>query len=276
MLFKSFELIKYKLVRLIERNPKINLLIYNNIRFFKFLLPHEKDFYGMLLLCKNQKKLVFLDIGANLGISSLGFRHLGFKNTIYAFEPNYYLYDRFLKKISKKYTNIFVKNIALGNNNSTKILYMPFYRSKCIHYFCSFNKKYLINSIKITFPNLLNEIVIKKKRIKCRRFDDLNLKITPHFVKIDTEGYDLFVLKGLLKTIKKFKPIFLIEYNKEYYKYVKKILKNYIPYIYNFKENKMLKLNKTINTLQVARTNKKNYLSIRNIYFIPKNKKFLQ
>jgi hypothetical protein len=28
--------------------------------------------------------------------------------------------------------------------------------------------------------------------------------------------------------------------------------------------------------LQVARTNKKNYLSIRNIYFIPKNKKFLK
>jgi len=83
-------------------------------------------------------------------------------------------------------------------------------------------------------------------------------------------------LKGLLKTIKKFKPIFLIEYNKEYYKYVKKILKNYIPYIYDFKQNKMLKLNKTINTLQVARTNKKNYLSIRNIYFTPKNKKFLQ
>jgi hypothetical protein len=123
---------------------------------------------------------------------------------------------------------------------------------------------------------LLNEIVIKKKRIKCRRFDDLNLKITPHFVKIDTEGHDLFVLKGLLKTIKKFQPIFLIEYNKEYYKYVKKILKNYIPYIYDFKENKMFKLDKTINTLQVARTNKKNYLSIRNIYFIPKNKKFLK
>ena len=60
MLFKIFELIKYKLVRLIERNPKLNLLIYNNIRFFKFLLPHEKDFYGMLLLCKNQKKLVKL------------------------------------------------------------------------------------------------------------------------------------------------------------------------------------------------------------------------
>jgi len=273
MFLKSFETIKYKIIRLIESNYKLNLLIYNNIRFFKFLLPHEKDFYGMLLLCKNQKKQIFLDIGANLGISSLGFRQLGFKNIIYAFEPNHYLYNCYLKKISKKNKNIIVKNIALGNSNSSKILYMPFYKSRCIHYFCSFNKKYLINSIKITFPNLLNKIVIRKKKIKCRRFDDLNLKIAPHFIKIDTEGYDQFVLKGLKKTINKYKPVFLLEYNKEYYKNVKKILKNYIPYVYDLKKNKMLKLAKTIDPKKVARTTKRNYLSVRNIYFIPKQKK---
>ena len=55
----------------------------------------------MLLLCKNQKNQVILDIGANLGISILGFRKLGFKNTIYAFEPNFYLYQKFLKKLKK-------------------------------------------------------------------------------------------------------------------------------------------------------------------------------
>ena len=58
MFLKSFETIKYKIIRLIESNHKLNLLIYNNIRFFKFFLPHEKDYYGMLLLCKNQKKQI--------------------------------------------------------------------------------------------------------------------------------------------------------------------------------------------------------------------------
>ena len=48
--FKSFEAIKYKFIRYIESNYKINLLIYNNIHLFKFLLPHEKDYYGMLLI----------------------------------------------------------------------------------------------------------------------------------------------------------------------------------------------------------------------------------
>ena len=99
MFYKSFEAIKYKFIRYIESNYKVNLLIYNNIHLFKFLLPHEKDYYGMLLLCKNNKKNIILDIGASLGISSLGFRRLGFKNIIYAFEPNYFLFKNYLKNI---------------------------------------------------------------------------------------------------------------------------------------------------------------------------------
>ena len=83
MFFKYFDEIKYKFIRYIESNYKINLLIYNNIHLFKFLLPHEKDYYGMQLLCKNNTNKVILDIGASLGISSLGFRRLGFKNKIY-------------------------------------------------------------------------------------------------------------------------------------------------------------------------------------------------
>ena len=272
MFFKSFEAVKFKIIRFIERNYKLNLFIYNNINLLKFLLPHEKDYYGMLLLCKQKNSGVILDIGASLGISSMGFRKLGFKNKIYAFEPNYYLFINYLKKNFKKDKKIFLKNIALSNKNITKIMYFPFYNSKCIHYFSSFDKKYLINSIKITFPKLLENLVIKEKKIKCIKYDDLNLQVKPYFIKIDTEGYDHLVLGGLKKTIKKYKPIFLIEYNQEYYNNVKKILNNYAPYIYDIKKNKMIKLGKKINNKRISRTTKLNYLSIRNIYFIHKDK----
>ena len=163
MLFKTFELLKFKIIRFIEANPKLNLLIYNNVSLFKFLLPHEKDFYGMLKVCKNKKNLAILDIGANLGISSMGFRKLGFVNKIYAFEPNYYLYKNYLKKINKNYQNIFIKNFALGNKNKSMIFYMPYYKLECIHYFCSFDKKYLLNSLKITFPKIYKKIIIKEE-----------------------------------------------------------------------------------------------------------------
>ena len=86
---KIINILKYKIVRLIEKNPSFNLLIYNNIRFFKFLLPHEKDFLGMKIICKNFKNSIILDVGANLGISTMGFRQMGFVNKIFIFEPNY-------------------------------------------------------------------------------------------------------------------------------------------------------------------------------------------
>lgn len=274
MILKKIELIKYKLVRFIESYPSLNLLIYNNIRFFKFLLPHEKDFYGMLLVCRNEKESVILDIGANLGISSLGFRQLGFKNKIIIFEPNFYLYKYFLKKIFNKNINILVNNFALGNKNENKFFYMPYYKSKFIHYFSSFDKKYILRSIKMTFPKIFKEFTLKKKLIKCRKFDSLNLRVKIHFVKIDTEGFDEFVIAGLKRTIKKDKPIILVEYNEEYFTSIANQLKNYKPFVYNFHKNKMIKLNKNLMKNSVARISENNLLSVRNIYFIPDGYKF--
>jgi FkbM family methyltransferase len=274
MFFKKLNLIKYKLVRFIESKPSLNLFIYNNIRFLRFLLPHEKDFYGMLLVCKNDRDLSILDIGANLGISLLGFRQLGFINKIYAFEPNNYLYKNFLKNISNKDSDIYVKNYALGNKNEDKFFYMPYYKSTFVHYFSSFDKEYIYQSIKMTFSKKFTKFSLKKKIIKCRTFDSLKLNIKPHFIKIDTEGFDEFVLCGLKKTIEKFNPIFLIEYNKDYFFRIKKKLNNYVAYIYDINLNRMKKLNRKLINLHVARTNKNNFLSIRNVYFIPKNYKF--
>lgn len=269
MLSKVLKLIKFKIIRFIESNPQLNLLIYNNIYLLRFLLPHEKDFYGMLKVCKNKKNFCIIDIGANLGISSLGFRKLGFKNKIFAFEPNYYLYNSYLKKLKKKYENFYPINLALGDKNKNLNFYMPYYNSKCIHYFCTFDKKYLIDSLKMTYPKIYRKIKIKKKIVKCKKYDDLCLRSKPHFIKIDTEGFDGLVLKGLKRTIKIYKPIILTEYNKQYFHKITKILKNYKPYVYDIKFDKMRKLNTNILKSKVARTNKKDFLSIRNIYFLP-------
>ena len=91
-------LLKFKLIRIIESNPKINLIIYNNISLFKLFLPHEKDYYGIKLLINNKKNDSIVDVGGNLGISSMGFRELGFINKIYLFEPNKYLFQKYIKK----------------------------------------------------------------------------------------------------------------------------------------------------------------------------------
>ena len=113
MLLKKFDIIKYKIIRFIEKYPSISILIYNNISYFKFLLPHEKDYFGILKLVKNYKNLSLIDVGANNGISSMGFRKLGFVNPIYLFEPNFFLYSNYLKNLQKKNDNIYVKNFVV-------------------------------------------------------------------------------------------------------------------------------------------------------------------
>ena len=267
---KIINILKYKLVRIIERNPGINLLVYNNIKHFKFLLPHEKDYLGMRKICQNSSEKVIIDIGANLGISTMGFRQMGFKNKIYIFEPNPEIFKKHLLPIKKMYKNIILKNFALGHKNFVKDLYIPYYKNWAIHYFGSFDKKYIINSIKMTFPNLVSKIKFKKKKINIFKFDDLKLKLKPHFIKIDVEGYDHYVLSGLVKTIKKYKPIFLIEYNKENFFKIKKYLKDYENYIYDIELDMLIKFEKKLFNNKISRSNKKNLLSSRNIYFVPK------
>ena len=275
---KLIESCKYKLARYLERNPLVNIFLYNNIIYFPFLLPHEKDFHGIKLLLKSNKSNLFLDVGANNGISSLGFRRLGYENPIYMFEPNIFIYKKFLKKFKVR-NNFKVFNFGLGEKNEIKNIFFPFYKKVCLHYFGSSEKKYIIDSIKLTSPNYLHKIKIEKTQMALRKYDTLNIKKKIDFIKIDVEGHDLHVLKGMKKSIKKFNPIILVEYNTENFKEIYKFLNSYNAYIFKFDNKKFKKLKKIDflkNNKSLARSHKKNLLSSRNVFFIPKNnlKKF--
>ena len=81
------------------------------------------------------------------------------------------------------------------------------------------------------------------------------------------------------KSIKKFNPIILVEYNTENFKEIYKFLNSYNAYIFKFDNKKFKKLKKIDflkNNKSLARSHKKNLLSSRNVFFIPKNnlKKF--
>ena len=121
----------------------------------------------------------------------------------------------------------------------------------------------------MTFPKIVSDIKFKKKKIRIKKFDNLNLKIKPHFIKIDVEGFDFLVLRGLSKTIKKYKPIFLIEYNKENFMQITNFLKNYEKYIYDIHTDKLINLKQKVKR-RISRSSRSNLLSNRNIYFIPK------
>ena len=94
---------KYRIVKLIETIPLLQIFIYNNLEKLNFLFPHDKDYNGIKLLFHKNEKRDFLDIGANIGLSTIGFREMGFKlNNIHLFEPDNFLIKAYLNKIKKK------------------------------------------------------------------------------------------------------------------------------------------------------------------------------
>jgi FkbM family methyltransferase len=262
--------IQFIIIRIIEAYPQINLLILNNLIYFKLFLPHDKDYLGLKLIFKKKNNLnSFLDIGANVGASALSFIKMGFYNKIHLFEPNFNLYKNYLKKIKKKHHNLNIYNYALGSKNKSLIFFLPYIEKIFIHYFSSFDKKYIINSCSNTFPN--KKIFLKKKIVKVKKFDDLKIKDVIDFIKLDSEGYDLEIIKGLKKTISKFKPVFLIEYNVDLYLKIVKKLNKYCQFYYDIKKNSLVQINNS-NFKKLDRFGHRDLLSIRNVFFIHKDK----
>ena len=81
--------LKHQLIKKIEKIPLLQIFIYNHLKFLNFLLPHDKDYYALKLLFQTNEERSFLDVGGNIGLSTLGFIKLGFnKNKIHLFEPD--------------------------------------------------------------------------------------------------------------------------------------------------------------------------------------------
>ena len=112
--------IKYRLIKYIENIPSLQILIYNYLDKFKFLFPHDKDYLALKLLFEKNEKRDFIDVGGNIGLSTIGFRELGYnKNTIHVFEPDLKLVKK-LNKIKKYYKKILIYNFGLSHKNSKK------------------------------------------------------------------------------------------------------------------------------------------------------------
>ena len=270
-------LLKYSVVRLIEKFPSIHTIIYNNIDKFKFLFPHEKDFYGLKNIFNSNHKGDFLDIGGNIGLSTIGFRSLGFvKNRIFIFEPNINYCLKKLNLIKKKYKKTKILSYGLSSKNKNLYLYTPVLNGKIFHFLSSSDKKYVTKKIKYHYKSKFKYFSLKKDKIILKKFDDLNLKIKPTFIKIDVEGHDHEVVYGMKNSIKKFNPVILVEYNPENFKkiYVE-LNKLYNCYIYNVLKKSLSRLKDYEIKKLLNGSNKSNFfLSNRNIYFMPNKWKF--
>lgn len=135
-----------------------------------------------------KKGSTFIDVGANIGhISAIGLGCVGRSGQVHSFEPVPMYFEKLLhmKMLNKKFNNIFLNNFALGETYSTMNI--------------DVNKN--IWGWNTLVPKLMNPSEIKTSfEVNIKRLDDYifqnNLK-NISLIKIDVEGFEIPVLKGL-------------------------------------------------------------------------------
>tara|TARA_B100001989_G_C24544487_1_gene469811 strand:+ start:1450 stop:2271 length:822 start_codon:yes stop_codon:yes gene_type:complete len=268
--------IKYQLINKIEKIPFLQIFIYNNLYYLKMLLPHDKDYHALKILFKKNEKRLFVDVGGNIGLSTAGWRLIGFQsNKILVFEPDIFLVKKYLKKIKLKFKNIKIYNFGLSNTEKKRNFYRAFYKNKFFHFNNSFDLDYIKKKLRNNYPNLYKKFKITKSSLKLKKFDNLKIKSRICFIKIDVEGYDHLVIEGMKNTIKRDFPIILSEYNKEnFFKIYKLLKKKYFCYSYLYDENIFKRFNDNeIKNLINGRYKLEKYSKNSiNIFFMPKNK----
>ena len=184
-----------------QYNPDLCTYLYDDIsRDVLFNGEYEKENIDLALEFLANRGLVFdafFDVGANIGTTSLNVSKK-FKN-IYSIEANPKTFS-LLKLNTAHVKNITLFEVALsskkGNSN------ISFFDGGYAGAFLSKNKKK---------DNTLNYI-----KVKTDTLDNLtkSLSLNKFLIKMDIEGEEYNAMLGALKTIRKYRPVYIIEINK--------------------------------------------------------------
>ena len=219
--------------KIIRSHPLVYWIVRSLIRYTNIF---EVDFDGLKKIYLNNN-INIIDVGASDGLSVKFFLNNLSVNKVICFEP-YKTYVDILRKNKK----VIVKPFAIGNNNLKTKIFFPRYKF--------FNKNLDLITYAHYDHSLMRHFIkdfkfrknlkIASGYLKIKKIKKLNYKID--LIKIDTNGYELSVIKGLYNIINKDRPALIVEINKD-----KKIIANflkdkgYVGYYYSTKLNKFSK-----------------------------------
>ena len=179
-----------------------------------------------------------IDVGVYRGVYS--YEMAKYSKIVHAFEPNPIIFKDIKLNLSKIIKNISFYNYALSDHENTSILKVPI-RNKNFDR-NNYEEYFQMGKATIHKENKMEDI--ETFEVKSKKLDSFSFSNKISFIKVDVEGHELAVIRGAENTIKKNKPILLVEIEERHsQKKVSETLDyiNSLGYISYFYENELLK-----------------------------------
>jgi FkbM family methyltransferase len=227
--------LKEMTVSLLEKHPYGYALGLAVLESNPIFLPHESDFYGMPLVADDRIGL-FLDVGANRGHSALGFHKMMPGWCTFSIEASR-LHKSRLESLKQRHS-FFDYRIAAADRASGKsvTIWTPRYGHLYCHSAAAIDRAEAVRAIEMSFPAQSPYFQYVPQETSTLALDDLDL--APQIIKMDVQGNELAALHGLARTVRRYRPSFLIECNLEgadIFKAMRTL--DYEPYLYDHARN---------------------------------------
>lgn len=172
--------------------------------------PHDPDYsvFGQF----TGRRGVFLDVGANSGMSALSFRIYNRTTPIVSIEPNPY-HERDLRFVLRLAAPLQYRMWAAGRASEMLDLYVPTYRGVPLTTEASLILDEVVQSgslrARLGARMDTQAFSIVRRAVPVRPLDCLGLETA--FIKLDVQGFEHDALLGLEETIQRSQPVMLIE-----------------------------------------------------------------
>jgi FkbM family methyltransferase len=196
-------------VRVAELHPYTWKLAWTLVRRLPFLLPHDKSYHALRHFIALKPNGLFLDVGANDGISALSFRQFDKNYRILSLEPNRLL-EPSLKKMKARDPRFDYVMAGAGSKPAHVQFHVPVYGGVVLHTSTSSSLEHARSALASSFgKSVAAAAIINQIEGQIIRVDDL--KVDPTIIKIDAEGFNYDVLLGATETIGRSRPFLVIE-----------------------------------------------------------------
>jgi FkbM family methyltransferase len=219
-----------KIDQAIRRNVYAYQLFRTYVGRLGFMLPLELEFHAFRVLPSAAR--LFLDIGANDGISARSFRLFNKTTPILSIEANP-CHEGALERTKVALDLFDYKLMAAGERRGELVLHTPVFRGIALTAYAAMDRSEAEQRLRQDMPSSRGSLKFIETVVPVVPIDDLIL--SPDFVKIDVEGFEIEVLRGMTATIERCKPVFMIEFDPRRAAAMADILSpfDYRPYVFD-------------------------------------------